>query len=138
MKKIILLNLLFIAGLVLVPGCNSGATKSVEDLHSQVKTYGKLIRWRAFEDANEFVKPRDGNVEPFNAALMSEIRVTKYEVSTIILSESQDEAVVTTDISYYHERINSVHDIRDKQTWWKDEDTGRWFIDGTLPAFESK
>ena len=49
--------------------------------------------------------------------------------------ESQDEAAVTTDISYYHERINSVNDIRDKQTWWKDEDSGRWFIDGTLPAF---
>lgn len=135
MKKLILLSLLFVASLLIVSGCNSGSTKNVEDLHSQVKTYGKLIRWRAFEDANEFVKPRDGSTAPFDSELLSEIRVTKYEVSTIILNESQDEAAVTTDISYYHERINSVNDIRDKQTWWKDEDSGRWFIDGTLPAF---
>ena len=135
MKKIILLNILFIVSIVMVPGCNSGATKNAEDLHSQVKTYGKLIRWRAFEEANDFVKRRDGSTAPFNAELLSEIRVTKYEVSTIILSESQDEATVTTDISYYHERVNSVHDIRDKQTWWKDEDSGRWLIDGSLPEF---
>ncbi len=120
----------------MVFGCNSGSTKNVEDLHAQVKAYGKLIRWRAFEDANDYVKPRDGSNAPFDASLLSEIRVTKYEVSTIILNDEQDEASVTTDISYYHERVNSVHDLRDKQTWWKDEDSGRWFIDGSLPAFE--
>ena len=136
MRKSVWLIVLFFVCAFFVSGCNSNPTKSVQDLHAQVKAYGKLIRWRAYEDANDFVKPRDGSVAPFDASLLAEIRVTKYEVSTIVLNESENEASVVTDISYYHERVNSVHELRDKQTWWKDEDSGRWFIDGSLPEFK--
>ena len=61
--------------------------------------------------------------------------MTKYEVNSMVLNESNDEAVVIAEISYYHERVNNVHNIREQQIWWKDENTGAWYLDGQLPPF---
>jgi len=52
----------------------------------------------------------------------------------MILNETNDEAAVLAEISYYHERVNSVHNIRDQQVWWQDEN-GIWRLDGQLPPF---
>ena len=116
--------------------CNSGATKQAQILNEQVKAYGSLIRWRAYDDASSFIKLREGGNVVLDHDLLNEIRVTKYRVDSIIMSEDHTEANVVAEISYYHERVNNVHIIRDEQLWWKDQESGRWLLDGGLPAFK--
>lgn len=135
MRKILLL---FISSAILVSlllACNSSPTKSVESLRSNAKAYGKLIRWKAYEDAAKYIKLRSGETVVIDSELLNEIRVTRYEVSSMVLNETNDEAVVIAEISYYHERVNNVHNIKEQQNWWKDKQTGAWYLDGQLPPF---
>ena len=119
----------------LLSGCLASApSKDVDNLNVEVKTYGKYIRWRAYDEAAAYIRNPDGEAINVNTEALQEIRVTKYELLTVILNDEQNEAVVTAEISYYHERVNNVHTIQDKQLWWKDDETGRWFVNGTLPA----
>ena len=117
-------------------GCvTNQPSKTVTQLNDQVKLYGKLIRWRGYEQAASMIKKRSGTPEPLDRDLLKEIRVTKYEVLQIKVNEDQDEAVVVATISYYHERVNAVNTIEDVQVWWHDEEAGAWFLDGDLPRF---
>lgn len=119
-------------------GCLSNQpSKQVTQLNDQVKLYGKLIRWRGYEQAAGMLKTRDKPAPEVDHDLLKEIRVTAYEVQQIRLNEEQNEAVVIADISYYHERYNSVHSIEDVQLWWFDEKTGAWWLDGGLPDFKA-
>lgn len=135
MKNIILILLSFVISLSLMSGCNTNPRKDAEDLRYKAKAYGKLIRWKAYDEASSYINLRDGGEVHVNTELLNEIRVTKYEVISIIMNESRDEAVILADIAYYHERVNSVHEIKDKQIWWKDEESGAWYLDGQLPPF---
>lgn len=122
-KLLILLSL--VISVMLLTGCNTNPRKEAEDLSYKAKAYGKLIRWKAYDDASGYIKLRDDEEEVIvDTDLLNEIRVTKYEVSSIILNEQRDEAVIIAEIAYYHERVNSVHEIRDKQIWWKEKSSG--------------
>ena len=131
------LILILISGVfaMLPAGCHHSPVKQAEDLRIQTLNYGKLIRWRAYDDAKKYIRRRDGSHAALNHALLNEIRVTRYEVTAINISASKDEAVVTAEISYYHERVNKVHNIRDEQHWWRDAASKRWLLDGALPNF---
>ena len=135
MKKILLILMSAMLLTSVMTACNSNPSKSADSLKLNAKAYGKLIRWKAYEDASKYIRLRDGGTATIDLELLNEIRVTKYELSSMILNDNSDEAVVIAEISYYHERVNSVHDIRDRQIWWKDKDTGTWYLDGQLPPF---
>ena len=120
---------------ILLSSCLASVpSKDVEILNEEVETYGKFIRWRAYDEAAAYLRHPDGKVLNADTEVLQEIRVTKYEVETIILNEEKTEAQVTAEISYYHERVNNVHTIQDRQHWWRDTGSGRWFINGSLPA----
>ena len=130
-------GIIYLLCCIILPGCLASVpSKDVENLNAEVKTYGKYIRWRAYDDATTYIKHPEGELISVDTAALKEIRVTKYEVLTVILNEEKTEAEVTAEISYYHERVNNVHTIQDKQQWWLDEDSGRWFINGPLPALD--
>ena len=135
MKNIWLILLSLIISATIVAGCNSNPRKDAEDLSYKAKAYGKLIRWKAYDDASGYIKLRGDGGVIVNSELLNEIRVTKYEVTSIIMNEQRDEAVVLAEIAYYHERVNSAHEIKDKQIWWKEEDSGAWYLYGQLPPF---
>ena len=137
MLNLRLSKLICIFSCILLSGCLAGVpSKSTEKLHDEVKTYGKLIRWRAYDDAAAYVVRRDDQAVNINSELLKEIRVTKYEVLSVQLDEEKSEAQVVAEISYYHERVNNVHTIQDMQLWWQDEESGRWHLDGQLPDFK--
>ena len=122
---------------IVLSGCLAGMpTKEVEGLNNEVNTYGKLIRWRAYDEAAGYIRNQDGGAVDVDTEALKEIRVTKYEVLAVQMDESGIQAQAKAQISYYHERVNAVHTIVDNQNWWKDEESGRWFIDGQLPAFK--
>ncbi len=130
-------GIIYLLCFILVSGCLASApSKDVESLHEEVKTYGKFIRWRAYDEAAGYIRHPDGEVINVDTESLKEIRVTKYEVLTIILNEEKTEATATAEISYYHERVNNVHTIQDKQLWWKDDESGRWYVNGPLPDFK--
>lgn len=130
--------LAWLALMLSIAGCLSNQpSKQVMQLNDQVKLYGKLVRWRGYEQAAGMLKTRDKPAQEIDRDLLKEIRVTSYEVKQIRLNEEQNEAEVVAAISYYHERFNSVHSIEDVQTWWLDEDTGNWWLDGSLPNFKA-
>jgi len=134
-KNIWLILLSLIIAITIVAGCNSNPRKEAEDISYKAKAYGKLIRWKAYEDASGYIKLRDGGEVVVDFELLNEIRVTKYEVTSMVMNEPRDEAVITAEISYYHERVNSVREIREKQIWWKEESSGVWYLDAQLPPF---
>ena len=117
-------------------GCMNNKSKQVDYFNNHAKSYGKLIRWRAFDDASEYNRPRETELPKPDFDYLSEIKVTKYEIKSVVLSEEGDEAAVTAVISYYHERTTAVKTIEDNQLWWKDEESGHWYVDGGLPNFE--
>ena len=135
MNKTLLILITFLLSVTVLTACNSNPSKDADTLRSKAKAYGKLIRWKAYDDASAYIKLRDGSSVVVNSELLNEIRVTKYEVASMVLNEQQDEATITAEISYYHERVNNLHDIRDKQIWYKDKDSGDWYLDGNLPPF---
>lgn len=135
MKKLLIIFMCVALCLAFLSACNSSPTKNAEQLRTSAKAYGKLIRWKAYEDAAKYLKPRDEQEIMLDLELLNEIRVTKYELASMVLSDAGDEATVLAEISYYHERVNNVRDIRDQQLWWKDKDTGAWYLDGQLPPF---
>jgi len=135
MKNILLILLASLVSASILTGCNSNATRDAETIRSKAKAYGKLIRWKAYDDASRYIKLRDGGTVELNTEVLNEIRVTKYEVASMIMNEKRDEATVIAEIAYYHERVNSVHEIKDKQIWWKEEESDTWYLDGQLPPF---
>ena len=135
MKNVLLILLSLIISVAITTGCNSNPRKEAEELSYKAKAYGKLIRWKAYEEASGYIKLRNDEELVVNSELLNEIRVTKYEVTSIIMNEQRDEAVILAEIAYYHERVNSVHEIKDKQTWWKEKNSGVWYLDGQLPPF---
>ena len=127
-------SIIYLLSFIFLSGCfASSPSKDVENLHAEVKTYGKFIRWRAYDEAAGYIRHPDGEAINVNTEALQEIRVTKYEVLTVILNDEKTEATVTAEISYYHERVNNVHTVQDNQLWWRDEESGRWYINGPLP-----
>ena len=133
MKNTLLIMFTILISLLILTACNTNPRKEAEDLNS--KAYGKLIRWKAYDDASSYIKLRDGGNVVVDSDLLNEIRVTKYEVTSIIMNDERDEAVIVAEIAYYHERVNSVREIKNQQIWWKEESTGAWYLDGQLPPF---
>ena len=117
-------------------GCLNNQAKQVDDFNNHAKSYGKMIRWRAFDDAAEYNRPREVDLPRPDFDYLAEIKVTRYEIKSVVLSEEGDEAAVIAEISYYHERTNAVKTIEDNQLWWRDDESGQWYIDGGLPNFE--
>lgn len=115
-------------------GCQSNNTKkTVETLNYTVKDYGKFIRWRAYDEATNYIRHKDERAANTDTSALQEIRVTKYQVLTVEINDENQEAFVKAEITYYHERVNSVKTIIDQQLWWKDEESNQWYLDGVLP-----
>jgi hypothetical protein len=114
--------------------CQSNSIKkTVDTLNYTVKDYGKFIRWRAYDEATNYLRHQDGRAANKDTSTLQEIRVTKYQVLTVEINEENQEATVKAEITYYHERVNSVKTIIDQQLWWRDEESNQWFLDGKLP-----
>ncbi len=137
MLRIRLDHLAYLFVLITMLGCLAGgSTKNADDINLKVNTYGKLIRWRAFDDAATYLRTQDNKPISSDTQVYKEIRVTNYKVTRVVLNEEKTQAFVTAEISYYHERVNNVHTIRDMQLWWLDEESGRWYLDGKLPEMK--
>ena len=108
--------------------------KSIQ-LQDLSAAYRKAIRWSEFEVAKHYIRHRDGSGFDYDKAFLEGIKVTSMEIVKHDVSIENLEAKVTAELSYYHLNQGSIKTIVDKQLWWYDPDTERWYLDGEFPAF---
>lgn len=138
MRTRVLNSTLLLLTCVVLAACGSIETrKQLDALTYHTKAYGKLLRWAHYEEAAEYLRPRDGGELPLpNQDFLEDIRLTSYEIVKVKVADDQNEAEVSAKLAYYNERVNKVRTITDQQTWWFDEDQNDWYVDGGFPPFE--
>ncbi len=119
-----------------IAGCaNMGIQERATLLGEETRAYRKAMRWGAYDLAHQLVRRRDGSAPAFDARALEGIRITSFEITNREMTADSGEAIVSAEISYYHVESGRVKTIKDRQTWWYDETTKHWYIDGSLPDF---
>jgi hypothetical protein len=120
-----------------ISGCATVEKTSKSDgLKSSSLRYAKGLRWGDYEGVMALTRLPDGKVDQVDMKYLKNIKVTRYDLSPAILSESQEEGYVTLYLEYYHELRNSVHEITVPQTWRYDEEDKRWYCETPMPEFK--
>ena len=136
------LSLLLGAMVAIVGGCASAARKAHDRreiaLSDTLETYGKLIRWGAFEEASRYLQAKEGEAEvPMPAlARYKPWKVAYYNEVEVMRSDSGDEARVAADIQFYSEETGVASSLRDNQKWWYEASAGQWHLASPLPDFD--
>jgi hypothetical protein len=137
--KIKLLVIIFTALFVSMGSFGGCATKEKNQILSTfdetTRLYGRVLRWREFEGAVNMIRHQDESSVEVNPDIYKDLRVTDYEIMTVVMGEDLKTAVVEAEISYYYETTNVVKTIRDIQNWWYLEEADKWFLDDDFPAF---
>ncbi|MGE0384450.1 MAG: hypothetical protein AB7Q97_06930 [Gammaproteobacteria bacterium] len=129
-------RLAVLALLVAVAGCVSGGgARRATLLDATLTRYAKMIRWGEFEEAARMIRFRDREPVTFDMHSLRGIRVTAYDTIENGVNATHDEARILARISYYDAGSGVVHTFEDAQTWWYEEASGLWWLDGVLPDF---
>jgi len=141
--------------LLLLPACaRLDQREKMWQLQQATKAYGIAVRWGHWHDAVAFfaARPVDGaQPEPPPAPsgdeaqeaqeaekLRQELentRIALYSIREILFTDpGGDEALAVVDISYYGSS-GAVRSTVDRQLWWYEPETRRWWLDGSLPTF---
>ena len=121
-------------------GCGKiESIKRGNDFKKALDSYGFMIRWGKYEQAEAFINMRAGVPKLPDMQYLKELHVTRYDVTEQVpFGENNDDpkqVAVVAVIEYYHDSTLRVKSIRHQQLWWYDDLTGKWFLDGDLPDF---
>lgn len=137
MRARVFSKLVLIILIVSLSGCNQYTTKKrVRDIEEAITSYNIAMRWAQYETAYDYHVLPDGTKPPADLDALKRLSVTKVYVSSKILNDKRDEAIINTEISYYFKDQGTVKSIKLEQHWWVNEKTTQWFIDGAFPEFE--
>lgn len=101
-----------------------------------LNNYLQLIRWGRFDTAAQYIRYRQTEVPALRARkYLDAIRVTSCEILNQASSADQKEAIVTVGIGFYHVDSGIVESFQERQVWWYEETSKRWFLEGDLPDF---
>jgi hypothetical protein len=133
-------KLLWVVGVAvlgaLLVGCGSlEERKQMNAFKKDTRDYGRLLRWRGYEGAAQFLRTPDGAPIAVSTRGLGDIRVTSYEIVRSELAPDAKSATVAAVIDYYNERENRIRTLSDQQHWWYDEQAEKWYLDGNLPPF---
>jgi len=106
-----------------------------DDFDAAVKTYGKLLRWGYYDEAAKVLRARDGSAVDADLTRVARYRVTGYDIGSKLVADTGREGRVVALIEYYDVDSGVVKELRDEQFWWYDDDTKRWYLGSSLPAF---
>ncbi len=131
-------HLLFISLLVMVgvvtQGCASFEKNSKLDaLELSLNDFRKAIRWGYYESAAQHIRQKKYDKPLHDPTYLKNIRITSYEYGVRQFSEDGNRVTVTAHISYYDVDRGTVHSTSEKQNWWFDPESKRWFLDGDIP-----
>lgn len=131
MKRLILL----VIAAALLPGCTGGNRKKLETLEEAIIHYAQALRWQRYQDAEEFQIDRQGKRHNIDEAALQHIRITGYVVRDRVVNEAVSEADVNVELEYFNDAEGTVRKTPFQQTWWYQEKSKRWFVEGELPKF---
>jgi len=122
--------------LALLAGCNPVKSEQrLELLDASIRTYEKMLRWAEYREAAQYIRPREGEAEPVDYALLESVRITRFQSIKRIVTEARDAAVILANIEFYHEDYGVVYEMEYTENWYYDETEEHWFLDGALPDF---
>ncbi|MCG6867715.1 MAG: hypothetical protein LJE91_03010 [Gammaproteobacteria bacterium] len=110
--------------------------EQVNAFKKDVLDYGRMLRWRNYEDATRFLRKRDHTRVESHPEDLKELRITAYDLVRTTFTPEGDEAEIVARIEYYYDGSNVVKEIEDTQDWWYEKEEKRWYLDGNLPEFE--
>ncbi len=100
-----------------------------------VTTYTKLIRWGYVDEAAKYIRAADDSPIEIDFERAARYRVTGYRNASQLTADNLREGRVVAVIEYYEIDSGVLHELRDEQHWWYDDETKRWFLGSPLPAF---
>lgn len=107
----------------------------VTQLHIDVNTYRKLMRWGHYDQATQYVKARDGLKDEIDFEDMSRYKITHFVISGEIKPKTSTEAKVIAEIKFYDIDSGRATSARDDQFWWYGEEEDRWFLGSPMINF---
>ncbi len=130
------LHSVLLLAVLVATGCSNIAERQRGDeLTDSLRTYAKLLRWGLYEDASQYLRHPDDEAITVDLARYEGVKITSYNNVTEGMADSGLESRVVTVIAYYRQDTGVLREIRYEQVWWYDEESGRWFLNGTLPDF---
>ncbi len=108
-------------------------------LNDQLRAYAKLVRWSEFEAASRFIRMNPEATERTieqPAELVRAVRVTLYRLKGVEFDEGRTRASVTHSLRFYHQDNRRELAVTDRQMWWWDKNTARWYLHSGLPDFK--
>jgi len=103
---------------IVLAACGGGLGQSAsENLADSVRIYNDGIRWQRFQNAANFVPPKDrGKWVDDEDARAKDLKITEYDVVRI---DPKGEALAKVQIkmSWYKETSATVHETHAMQTW---------------------
>jgi len=125
--------------LVVIAACNPikiiNQREIVTQLHIDVNTYRKLMRWGHYDQATQYVKARDGLKDRVDFEDMSRYKITHFVIADEIKPKTNTEAKVIAEIEFYDIDSGRATSARDDQFWWYGEEEGRWFLGSPMINF---
>lgn len=108
----------------------------VEDLDYAIDNYAYALRWSRSKDAVAYHMNRDGTRPSIDASVMEQIRVTGFTLTEKTLAPDHTEATVKGVLNYYYNNGVTLRTVEYAQSWWYQEETGKWYIDSEFPQFK--
>jgi hypothetical protein len=134
----IYLRIVALAALVFLAGCGSVSTRQrLSELEESLRTYGKLLRWGEYEAALKYMVRREAGASAVDLGVLRNVRITTYDVLSRTVEPDNTEALIRVKIDFYDADYARLRSLMDVQTWWYSEEHERWFLDDTLPDFQS-
>ena len=104
-------------------------------LQRSVKRYASDIRWGYYDAAAGFIASKKNQPVFIDPQRLEGIRVTGYDMAIGELAPDSENASITVTFHYYDTNSGRLQSTADVQSWWYDESSHRWFLDGSLPVF---
>ena len=124
--------------LLCLAGCGSMHTRQrLGELEESLRTYGRLLRWGEYEAALKYMVRREAEEGSVDLGLLRNIRITAYDVLSRTVEPDNTEAVIRVKIDFYDADYGRLRSLMDVQTWWYSDEHERWFLDDSLPDFQS-
>ena len=125
---------LLISLVLAVSGCaNIDKNKRINSVDFRLNDFRQALRWGYYENALQFIQPKDYQKPLRSPEYLKNIRITSYEYGDKHLSEDGTRLDVTALISFYNIDQGTVKDIAETQIWWFDQEKKNWFLDGDIP-----
>lgn len=117
------------------------AKNQADKLERSLTQYGAALRWGRYREAISFHVTREEKFAQVSLEQLEKFGVTSFDVvSKIIVPSSEkggvSEAIVVSEMSYFHKEQGTIRKLKLNQIWWYNEEIKRWLAETEFPEFK--